>query len=101
MRWKIAAVSGWGMGALMFATAMRLVRELREAVEPCAAEGRSREAQEVSPRIRRQDVVTRQPDVWGRHIAQEAEALVVLGFEDIATHLFAASGELLDEPHAA
>lgn len=100
-RWKLASAAGWGVAALMTVTALRCVRELRERQEADVAPHaeRRREAQHVSAAApgRLEAVViggdTRQV---GEGLALAGERLVLMGHEDQASYLFAASGQLLE-----
>ena len=100
IRWKLAALSGWATSALWFVTAYRAVRSGREQRDGHVEEAGDHGYHEPPPRSRPIPILTRRPRLWGQHLAREAEALVALGFEDQAVHLFTASGELLDRDAA-
>jgi hypothetical protein len=81
----------------MFATASKLVRELREATKPCPTEGRVRGAQHVEAKgpPNPHTPPGAGPTAWAHFLADSGERLIADGFEQQATYLMAASGQLL------
>lgn len=82
-RWKLTALAGWFVAAIYFVAAVRLVRELRIAQEtggPLIADAPTGPS----------------PSEWAIHLADEGAQLVEHGYEDQATYLHAAAGQLLE-----
>jgi hypothetical protein len=88
-RWTLAALTGWAVAGIMFATATRLVRELRTA-QSVPMPG----PEHVRARVNgyRAPVGPRE---WGEYLADLGKRLVEAGFDEQATYLFAAGGQLL------
>lgn len=98
MRWKLGALTGWGIAAVLYVGVCKLVRELLDIHTPSPTQvnaGRAA-ADEHAEMI---DLVYENQHTaseWGTALSGAAAAMARDGFEDQAHRLFGIGGELLE-----
>lgn len=89
MRWKLAALTGWTISGLAAAMATLAMRKLGAELRATADDAAERLLTGIAPQPQGPDAAA-----WSMHLADEAAQLVEHGYENQATYLFGASGQL-------